>query len=85
MVRAFVLRQGIERLRHLPLDDPDWGFKRRDELHKAWAAHVEAFDGREVAALASGGRGELERLDPLAALGIGRDRPQLPAGEEARP
>jgi hypothetical protein len=74
-VRAFVERQGIDRLRGLQLADPDWGEKRRADLERAYNEHVEAFDGREVAALASGGRGELARLDPLAALGVqGRGR-----------
>lgn len=85
IVRTFVERQGIDRLRFLALDDPDWGEKRRADLERAYHEHVQAFDGREVAALASGGRGELAQLDPLAALGIRTDRPQLDAGQEQRP
>lgn len=68
LVRAFVERQGLARLATIPLSDPEWGEKHRRDLELAWTRHVEAFDGREVAALASGGRGELARLDPLASL-----------------
>ena len=91
LVAAFVDRQGLDRLRSLPLEDPDWGEKHRRDLEQQWDTHVEAFDGREVAALATGrGRGELERFDPLAALGVAREpAPALeaPAGDEedARP
>jgi len=42
--------------------------------------HVEAFDGREVAALASGRPDELKRLDPLAALGVVK-REQITVGD----
>ena len=70
IVAAFVERQGWGRLRNLPLDDPDWGEKTRRELREAWDRHVEAFDGREAAALASGDRDGLQRLDPLASLGV---------------
>src|SRR5207237_9035503 len=76
LVGSFVERQGIDRLREMPVDDPDNGHWRRDELRTAWAVHVEAFEGREVAALASGeGREGLRRLDPLA--GLDAPRPQL--------
>jgi hypothetical protein len=82
LIASFVNRQGLDRLRGLRLDDPEWGEKRRHDLERAWNEHVETFDGREVAALASGARGELERLDPLAALGLA-DRRQIPQGTEA--
>ena len=69
LVYSFVARQGAERLRLLPLADPQYGELRRKELREAWDAHVEAAEGREVAALASGaGREGLRRLDPLVAL-----------------
>jgi hypothetical protein len=68
IVASFVERQGWDRLRNLPLDDPDWGEKHRKDLEGAWDRHVEAFDGREVVALASGGREGLRQLDPLAGL-----------------
>lgn len=84
LIGGFVLRQGIDRLRLMPLDDPDHGHFRRRELREAWDAHVGAFDGRETAALAAGGRrGELGRLDPVAALGV-RGAGLLPAGGEER-
>lgn len=70
LVLSFVERQGWDRLRTLPLDDPDWGEKTRRDLEGAWDRHCDAFDGREVAALSSGQRDGLRQLDPLAALGV---------------
>lgn len=85
LVHSFVVRQGVERLRTLPTCDPQWGEKCRADLQREWDAHVETFDGREVAALASGERRSLgmRRFDPLAALGVPRDRPELQAGDAA--
>jgi hypothetical protein len=82
LVVSFAERQGIQRLKEMPVHDQDDGHWRRKELKDAWAAHLEAMEGRDVAALASGrrGAGELDRLDPLAALGIS-DRPALAPGE----
>lgn len=69
LVVSFVQRQGLDRLRQMPVDDPDEGMWRRKELREAWELHVEAFDGREVTAIAAGtGREGLRRLDPLAGL-----------------
>lgn len=70
LVGAFVTRMGVDYLRGLELEDPEWGPARRTELRKSWEAHVEAFDGRKVAALAAGERRGLRAFDPLAALGI---------------
>ena len=80
LIRPFIERQGVDRLRTLPLDDPEWGEKHRRDLEAAWDRHVEAFDGREVAAIASGARDGLRQLDPLAALGLPGPAPQLEAG-----
>lgn len=69
LVGGFCRAQGLDYLHALPVDDPDWGNKHRADLERAWDAHVEAHEGREVAALAAGtGRDGLRRLDPLAAL-----------------
>jgi hypothetical protein len=69
LVGEFVRRQGLDRLRQMPVDDPDEGMWRRKELRDAWELHVDAFDGREVAAIASGtGREGMRQLDPLAGL-----------------
>jgi hypothetical protein len=68
LIASFVDRQGVDRLRLLPIDDPEWGPKHRADLQRAWDAHVEVFDYREIAALASGGRRELSQFDPLAFL-----------------
>jgi hypothetical protein len=73
LVVSFIERQGRKRLGQVPLGDPDWGEKHRRDLERAWEAHVEAFEGREVAARAAGAGGDLKHLDPLAALA----RPQL--------
>lgn len=70
LVAAFAQRQGIPRLRTLPIDDPPWGEKHRRELRESWVAHVEAFDGREIAAIAAGSS-DLRQLDPLASLQLG--------------
>lgn len=82
LVAAFAQRQGIDRLKRLQLDDPEWGEKRRADLEASWDEHVDTFSGREVAALAAGERREtgLQRLDPLAAIGIAPPQPQLEAG-----
>lgn len=72
LVRGFVERQGVGRLRVLPLDDPDEGKWVRKELAEAWERHVGASDGREVAAIATGTGGP-RRLDPLGSLpGLGK-------------
>lgn len=72
LVASFIERQGLGRLGQLPLDDPDWGEKTRRDLGEAWDRHVEAFDGRQVAELASSG---LKRLTPIEAP----SRPELAA------
>lgn len=91
LVAAFVERQGgLRRLARLNLDGPDAdGIDRtelrRRELAMAWNEHVEAFDGREVAALASprSTAGQLTRFDPLAALGTtAPPAAALPVGSE---
>jgi hypothetical protein len=68
-VRSFAERQGLDRLRAVQVDDPRWGDKTRRELREAWERHLEATDGREIAALASGCPDGLKQLDPLAVLG----------------
>lgn len=75
----FVERFGIRRLVMLPVDDPEWGEKRREEVRAAWDRHCDAMDGRDAAAIAAGRgrRGGLGRLDPMAALGV-----KAPAAEE---
>jgi hypothetical protein len=76
LVASFVARQGWDRLRLLPIDDPDWGEKHRRDLYGAWERHRESHDHRQVAALASG-RGDLAQLDPLATLGLPRSAGEL--------
>lgn len=71
LVRSFVERQTIERLMSIPVEEPDWGAKHRKDLEGKWNAHVEAMDGREIAALASGSRDGLRQLDPLGSLALG--------------
>lgn len=73
LVLSFAERQGMRRLKELPLGDLEWGEQRRRELRDAWERHLQATDGREIAALASGREG-LRQLDPLASL------PQLGGG-----
>lgn len=68
LVTGFVASQGVARLRMLPLDDPDYGPIRRKELAAEWAEFVERNEGREVAALVAGRRGEMGAFDPARAL-----------------
>lgn len=64
-IGSFVVALGLRRLREVDLENT-WD---RKELREAWAAHLEAMEGREIAVLASGrGPGGLRQLDPLAAL-----------------
>jgi hypothetical protein len=81
LVSTFVDRFGIDRLDSIEINHPDYGDVKRKDLRDAWDRHVEAMDGRDVAALASGRRrGELGRLDPLEALGIKKPA-QIGSGE----
>lgn len=82
LLAEFVRRMRLGRLLAMSIDDPDEGKWHRRELRQAWERHVEAMEGREIAALAlpSGQRQDLGHLDPLAALGAG-DRRQLGTGE----
>ncbi len=65
LVASFVHRVTFGRLDHIDLEN-EW---HRKEMREAWEAHVAAQDGRELSALvARSGRGELGRLNPLAAL-----------------
>lgn len=69
VVAGFAVAMGIRRLWGMNIHDPDYGWARRDELRAAWDAHVEAFDGREVASLVMRSEhDDLRRLDPLATL-----------------
>lgn len=86
LVVAFVQRQGLDRLRQMPVDDPDEGMWRRKELREGWELHVDAFDGREVTAIVAGsGREGLRRLDPLAGLPgqLPATRDELEAGSRS--
>ena len=74
LIGSFVQRQGWDRLRLLPLDDPDWGEKTRRELEAKWVEHCDTTDHREVASLASGDRDGPRKLDPLSSLGIEQPR-----------
>lgn len=81
LVATFVERCTPDWLGALEVNHPDYSELRRKELREAWDRHCEAMDGRDVAALASGRRrGELARLDPLAALGM-RKPAQIGSGE----
>ena len=89
LIAPFIRSQGgARRLRGLNLTDPEWGAARRRTLAADWDAFVEAQEGRAVAAIVSGRRGELAAFDPLAALGaapaeLSAARAELPAGEAA--
>jgi hypothetical protein len=81
LVASFVDRYGLDRLEVLPLNDPEFGDAKRRELERSWDDHVEAMEGRDVRALASGRRGEgLARLDPLSALDLTPEARRLGIG-----
>jgi len=79
LVGAFVERFGLGRLRTLEVDHDTYGELNRKDLREAWDRHVEAMDGRDVAALASGRRDGLRAFDPLTVLG-GKAAGELEAG-----
>ena len=55
-------------LQVLRVDDPDHGELRLKEMRAAWDRFRDASETRQVAALASGDRDGLRRLDPLSVL-----------------
>lgn len=86
LIGRFCAQQGLERLRTIQVNDPDSGHWRRDELRASWADLIDAFEDREVAAIALGtGREGIRQLDPLAALGLdgppAKRVPALPEGQ----
>lgn len=81
LVASFAIRYGISRLRMLEVDHDEFGALKRKELRDAWDRHVEACEGRDVAALMAPRGKSLGRLDPLAVLGVPQSRPQIGAGE----
>jgi len=84
LVASFIARRRIEQLQKelAELGDEEWGSVRRRDLQAAWDQHCEAFEGRDVAAMASGRRDGLQRLDPLAALGIRSTAGELERGDD---
>jgi hypothetical protein len=72
LIIGFIERQGLSRLGSLQLDHPAHGELVRKQLCEAWDEYVENFDGRQIAAIASGEG--MRQLDPAASLG-------LPSGE----
>jgi hypothetical protein len=90
LAAAFIHRRGIRQLQKeiAELGDEEYGSLRRRDLQQAWEAHLEAFEGREISALAAGRRDGLRQLDPLAALGIAApklldDPTEAPINQEA--
>jgi hypothetical protein len=81
IVASFVDREGLERLRGLNLEDVEYGGARRRMLEQRWGEHLEAVESREVAVLTSSRRGEMAKLDPLAALHVRRPVAALNGGE----
>jgi hypothetical protein len=84
LIGAFIQAQGLDRLRALNLQDPEYGELRRRELEAEWDALVERIDDREIAldALPAGDarRGQLASFDPLAVLAKRRPT-MLPPGD----
>lgn len=67
-VQAFAASYGRERLRLLEIDHDAYGGAVRRDLERAYAAFLEATEGRELAQLVAPRRRTLGRFDPAAAL-----------------
>jgi hypothetical protein len=81
LVASFADREGLDRLRALNLEDVEFGGARRRMLEQRWGEHLEAMENRDVALLTAGRRGEMAKLDPLAALDLKRPVAALNGGE----
>jgi hypothetical protein len=68
LIASFVNRYGLNRLRMLEVDHPEYGDLKRRELQAAWDTHCNATEGREIAAVASGRHDGLRSFDPLASI-----------------
>jgi hypothetical protein len=66
MAASFIERYGLDHLRTLEVDDPEYGELRRRDLRERWDAHCAAMEDRAVIAI--GRRDGLRGLDPLAVL-----------------
>jgi hypothetical protein len=71
-VQAFVTTVGRSWLAEAPVDDPDEGKWARKAIVEAWGRFLEASEGREVAEVARGRRGELGKPDLVGAVGAPR-------------
>lgn len=83
LVASFIERFGLGRLQALEIDHDVYGEANRKQLREAWDRHVEAIEGREIAAIASGRRDGLRGFDPLQAIKRGAEqikRAELGAG-----
>ncbi len=78
LIGAFIESYGLARLRLLEVDHPEYGELRRNDLGAEWERFLTATEGRDLAALGTRRRGEIGRLDPLAAL------PEQTTGGEGR-
>jgi hypothetical protein len=69
LISAFIHTQGLDRLKRLDIDHPEYGEVRRKQLQGEWEEFCDANETRDVAELVAGrGRGELGRFDPLRVL-----------------
>lgn len=84
LIGRFIDRYGVNRLRMLELDDPEFGALRRRELQADYEQLTEALEGRRLEAIAAPRRnGGLARIgDPLEALGIERPAAITSGGDE---
>lgn len=74
LIIGFIEWQGLSRLGSLQLDHPRHGELVRKQLHEAWDRHVENFDGRQIAAIASGaGPRRLGALPSLTQIAEAND------------
>lgn len=82
LLSGFVRRVQFKRLRGIAFEmkSGEWGEVERRRLREAWDQFVADVDERGIGALAPGRRGEMARVDPLAAIGAGRQA--IEAGKE---
>lgn len=82
-IAAFVDSKGVGELKMLGIYDDEWGSARREQLRKEWEAFSEVAKERAARGLplVTGGKtGGLQRMSPLAELGIAPP-PELEAAD----
>jgi len=64
LLAAFIVAEGYQRLRMLPVHDPDWGERTRRDLERAWDQLGQRADHRHAAGLELDGATPRRQLNP---------------------